>query len=319
MSLSSRLTKVIASLLVVLLSPLPTLAQAVPQKVEYYALDALGSVRTVFAPNGQTLSQHDYAPFGEEVPPAAASLDIRFVNQERDPEFGFDYLGSRYYSPRVGRLTSVDPAIAVKASLRDPQRWNRYTYALNSPLRYHDPDGELLQFLVAVWAAFEFASTLYDIYSGGYAMVDYFGGGGSLSDVGWSAGSLAMGAVAPGPGSMYTRGAKEGIELARDLGKVEKLVDVAGNTKRIASATETAAYRVPDILIESEKRIGDVKNVSRLRESNQIKDIFSFAEKNDFSVEFWVRDPAGPLGGTRLSPSMQEKYKAGLFITKTIP
>jgi hypothetical protein len=39
-----------------------------------------------------------------------------------------------------GRFTSADPLMA-SAETGDPQSWNRYSYALNNPLRYIDPEG----------------------------------------------------------------------------------------------------------------------------------------------------------------------------------
>jgi murein DD-endopeptidase MepM/ murein hydrolase activator NlpD len=48
---------------------------------------------------------------------------------------------ARYYSAGLGRFLSVDPA-ADSVELENPQTWNRYTYALNNPLRFNDPDGE---------------------------------------------------------------------------------------------------------------------------------------------------------------------------------
>jgi len=40
----------------------------------------------------------------------------------------------------MGRFTSPDPLMA-SAYVENPQSWNRYSYALNNPLRYIDPDG----------------------------------------------------------------------------------------------------------------------------------------------------------------------------------
>jgi hypothetical protein len=45
--------------------------------------------------------------------------------EERDAESGFDYFGARYYASRLGRFTTVDPALNIEAALADPQRWNR--------------------------------------------------------------------------------------------------------------------------------------------------------------------------------------------------
>jgi len=57
-------------------------------------------------------------------------------------------------SSAQGRFTTVDPSMlsVVKA---DPQSWNRYSYALNNPLRYIDPDGEC-------WVAAPSGANTYD-------------------------------------------------------------------------------------------------------------------------------------------------------------
>lgn len=57
-------------------------------------------------------------------------------------ETGLDYFGARYFSGAPGRFTTVDPESA-SASLFNPQSWNAYSYTLNNPLKYVDPDGEV--------------------------------------------------------------------------------------------------------------------------------------------------------------------------------
>jgi RHS repeat-associated protein len=63
-----------------------------------------------------------------------------FTGKERDAESGLDYFGARYFSGAQGRFTSPDPLMA-SAKASNPQTWNRYSYVLNNPLRYFDPDG----------------------------------------------------------------------------------------------------------------------------------------------------------------------------------
>jgi RHS repeat-associated protein len=117
------------------------------ENVSYYHLDAVGSVRAVTNQAGAVVEQHDYLPFGEEwcgsapCPPNAAGESVRFTGKERDAETGLDYFGARYYGPRLGRFTAVDPVQTTEANLLDPERWNRYAYARNNPQRYVDPDG----------------------------------------------------------------------------------------------------------------------------------------------------------------------------------
>ena len=64
----------------------------------------------------------------------------RSTSKERDAETGLDYFGARYMSSAQGRFTTPDPLMA-SARASNPQTWNRYSYALNNPLRFVDPDG----------------------------------------------------------------------------------------------------------------------------------------------------------------------------------
>ncbi len=56
------------------------------------------------------------------------------------PRPGLDYFGARYLSSAQGRFTTPDPMTA-SARASNPQTWNRYSYTLNNPLRFIDPDG----------------------------------------------------------------------------------------------------------------------------------------------------------------------------------
>jgi RHS repeat-associated protein len=121
---------------------LPQSTWAQPVTVEYYHLDAVGSVRAVTNQSGQVVRRHDYFPFGDGSDGTTQGGDPhRFAGQERDPETGLDYFGARYYASRSGRFTTVDPVVDQDAALANPQRWNRYAYALNNPIRFTDPDG----------------------------------------------------------------------------------------------------------------------------------------------------------------------------------
>jgi len=113
--------------------------------VEYYHVDALGSVRVVTDAAGQVLRHHDFLPFGEEWQPQTPPADQRlFTGKERDVESGLDYFGARYYRADLGRFTSVDP-VDAKDELDTPRRWNRYTYSFNNPLSFVDPDGRTVK------------------------------------------------------------------------------------------------------------------------------------------------------------------------------
>jgi RHS repeat-associated protein len=62
-----------------------------------------------------------------------------YTSHEHLLEFGLINMNARLYDPVLGRFLSPDPFV------QDPllgQNFNRYTYALNNPLRYTDPNGE---------------------------------------------------------------------------------------------------------------------------------------------------------------------------------
>jgi RHS repeat-associated protein len=113
------------------------------ETVTYYHTDGLGSVRLTTNEAGQVVARYDYLPFGEAWMPPPVPEPRRFGGKERDTETGLDYLGARYYASGNGRFTTVDPLLDIESSLEDPQRWNRYTYALNNPLKYKDEDGRI--------------------------------------------------------------------------------------------------------------------------------------------------------------------------------
>ena len=57
------------------------------------------------------------------------------------------YFGARYYRADLGRFTTIDPVTTLDENLVDPQRWNRYSYVRNNPLKYTDPSGEAIETL----------------------------------------------------------------------------------------------------------------------------------------------------------------------------
>ncbi|MFE6056407.1 RHS repeat-associated core domain-containing protein [Kitasatospora sp. NPDC056446] len=80
-------------------------------------------------------------PFGNErgTQPAAGvwAGDKGFVGGTKEKSTGFTLLGAREYDPGTGRFISPDP-ITVAG---DPQQWNAYAYANNSPINKSDANG----------------------------------------------------------------------------------------------------------------------------------------------------------------------------------
>jgi RHS repeat-associated protein len=113
--------------------------------------DHLGTVRVITDNAGTVVSTHDYYPFGESMKGFASFNTHQFTGHERDAESGMDYMMARYYTSSVSRFMSVDPALRPSG---DPQKWNRYTYVLNNPLAYSDPNGRYEQNVHAGWTYF---------------------------------------------------------------------------------------------------------------------------------------------------------------------
>lgn len=61
--------------------------------------------------------------------------------KERDQESGLDYFGARYFGSSMGRWMSPDPSGLFYADQTNPQSLNLYSYVLNNPLKFIDPDG----------------------------------------------------------------------------------------------------------------------------------------------------------------------------------
>ncbi len=107
----------------------------------YYLDDHLGTTQMEFAGGGWPVWRGEFSPFGQELDAEPTAMHYKFTGKERDTESGLDYFGARYYASNMGRFMSTDPIWVTKERLADPQRLNLYTYAVNNPLRYTDPDG----------------------------------------------------------------------------------------------------------------------------------------------------------------------------------
>lgn len=128
------------------------ISDARPKAVSYLTTDELGTPRIVTDQLGRVTARHDYMPFGEEVLAGVGGRTTtqgydgddgvrqQFTAYERDDESGLDYAQARYFNPKHGRFTSVDP-LNASATIKNPQTLNRYTYVLNSPYKFTDPLG----------------------------------------------------------------------------------------------------------------------------------------------------------------------------------
>ncbi|GIF18204.1 RHS repeat-associated protein [Actinoplanes tereljensis] len=85
----------------------------------------------------QNVSVRRQTPYGGSRGTATSWVNEKgFVGGDNDPT-GLVNIGARQYDQILGRFISVDPVL----DLSDPQQWNAYAYANNSPITSSDPTG----------------------------------------------------------------------------------------------------------------------------------------------------------------------------------
>ncbi|MBV7333132.1 hypothetical protein KFU94_33850 [Chloroflexi bacterium TSY] len=96
-----------------------------------------------------------YGPFGEVLAQIGTNAEHprQFNGKEYDTTSGLSYYGYRYYDPMSLQWTQADPLyrFAPDLGLVEPRRMSLYTFSLNNPLRYIDPDGRNPGWLKAIW------------------------------------------------------------------------------------------------------------------------------------------------------------------------
>jgi RHS repeat-associated protein len=125
------------------------------REVLYFHPDRMGSANAlVMNDRGEEVDRVRLDPFGNRIdrvyfpdlPTGARHLSgnpasgarLGFTGHEQDGEVGLVNMRGRVYDARLGRFLSTDPVIP------DPfnaQAFNLYSYVLNNPLRYTDPNG----------------------------------------------------------------------------------------------------------------------------------------------------------------------------------
>jgi RHS repeat-associated protein len=169
----------------------------------FYHPDHIGSSSWITDASGNAIQHLQYLPFGE------ARVDQRttgwntmysFSSKERDGESGYSYFGARYYDSDISIWLSVDPYASSYPSLTP------YNYCANSPVMYHDPNGESLTVaaIIGICAA---VGAIMGGYSGyqiaeahgasGWAMFGYIMGGATIGALAGAA-SSGVGCVVSG-------------------------------------------------------------------------------------------------------------------------
>jgi len=273
---------------------------------EYFLADALGSVRQIANSNGTLVYRQNFDPFGNLIGSEGDGVSSYGYAGEWTDGTGLQHLRARYYAPANGTFLTRDP---FKGVLSQPASLTPYTYALNNPVMYTDPNGEFVD------ALFDIASISYDVYT----IMNKVNLGCSVLWSDWAALGLDALSLAipfvPAIGGIVFRAALHGnefiklarlidqsseaillakrMEIVRETGRMgENLAGIVKNTKHIESLTHTAKYRIPDQLLQSKYLISEVKNVKKISLTNQIKDYVAYAKSHQFTFEIWVRKTA---------------------------
>ena len=152
----------------------------------YYTFtDHLGSITRIYNNEGTKVFSAEYDAWGKQ-DVSVNTLGFRrgYTGHEMLPEFGLVNMNGRLYDPILGRFLSPDNYVQMPDF---SQSFNRYSYCLNNPLKYTDPDGELAWFVVAAIVG----GTLNAVAN--YDNIDNFWDGFKYFGVGAAAGVLSAG------------------------------------------------------------------------------------------------------------------------------
>ena len=111
-----------------------------PDKTYYACKYHLGSILKLLDGNGTEVFKASYDAWGNRtVTNSAFNFHRGYTGHEHLPDFNLIDMNGRMYDPVLARFLSPDPFV------QEPdfsQSFNRYSYCLNNPLKYTDPDGE---------------------------------------------------------------------------------------------------------------------------------------------------------------------------------
>ncbi len=124
------------------------------ETLNFILKDHLGSLTHVLDQNGNLLEEQNFDAWGRRRNPQTWTyhnvpethlFDRGYTMHEHLDAFKLINMNGRMYDPVVGRFLSVDPFVQFPEY---SQSYNRYTYALNNPLKYTDPSGFFLDWFI---------------------------------------------------------------------------------------------------------------------------------------------------------------------------
>ena len=120
--------------------------------------DHLGSITSLYNSSGTKVMGASFDAWGKRTQ-TTSTLEFRrgFTGHEHIDGFDLINMNGRVYDPLIGRFLSPDMYVQLPGF---SQSFNRYSYCLNNPYKYTDPDGESIIGAVIVGA-------IIGTYSGG--------------------------------------------------------------------------------------------------------------------------------------------------------
>jgi RHS repeat-associated protein len=213
---------------------------------------------------------------------------IQITGYEKHVESGLEFAQARYYNATHGRFTSVDP-LTASASIKNPQTFNRYTYAMNSPYKYTDPLGLLSESIAC-------GRRCSNSYNGGDLLAGAASGGNYKAE----APKQQHAETAAPPPPVAQNGVTEASSIAPTVSLENKYVGVMEG--------EYVEYSVPDELQN------DLQKTAEQAEQNQmayyanrdqavsaLTEAWIYQDENSFDIaeDFWNMDDIAPSFVTR--------------------
>lgn len=143
--------------------------------------------------------------------PTSHLFDRGFTGHEHLDDFALINMNGRTYDPWIGRMLQPDNYVQAAGYL---QNYNRYSYALNNPLKYTDPSGEN-------WVAFGIGAIVGGVQ--GYVQGSAQGYTGSVL-LGSIAQGMLHGAITSGLGSMSGRATASSMFGMPATGAIEGII-----------------------------------------------------------------------------------------------
>ena len=122
-----------------------TTANAGAAATHFEHQDWMGTERVRTTYNGAVEGTYTSLPYGDNSAASGTDTDANhYAMLDHDSESGTDHAQFRQYGNTQGRFMSPDPYDG-SYDASNPQSFNRYTYAMNSPVNGIDPSGLIVQ------------------------------------------------------------------------------------------------------------------------------------------------------------------------------